>query len=138
MSLGVPIYSFFRTHAHMRSFKELMVDAEVETTIRVGWVVALVLISSVLDGLSFGLTGGFGNSSTVTRGTTVLSALLVIASVAIACGLLLHVQANLNRLWERVKGARQIDPGIGVDEVIPIVIGILAWLGTIASVVSSP
>jgi len=49
LSLMIPIYGLFRTHAHMRSFKELMQDADVFCSIAVGWAVVLVLISTALD-----------------------------------------------------------------------------------------
>ena len=36
LSLIIPIYGFFRTHAHMRCFKKLMLNADVPCSIAVG------------------------------------------------------------------------------------------------------
>ena len=49
LTLIVPIYALLRTHAHMRSFKELMLGAGLHTTISTGAAVLVVLISLVLD-----------------------------------------------------------------------------------------
>ena len=57
LTLFVPIYGLFRTHGHMRSFKELMLQAGFLSTISAGWAVVLVLISSSIDSASFQVTG---------------------------------------------------------------------------------
>jgi hypothetical protein len=136
MAIGIPIYSLFRTHAHMRSFKELMLDAGVASSISAGWAVTLVLISGVLNGVSFNLTGGLAGSSEITRGTAVMSALLDLASMTIVAGLLLHIQGNLNRYWESLENLTLVDARIGAGEVLLGIIGALVWLLTIASLVS--
>ena len=51
LTLTIPGYGLFRTHAHMRSFKELLLDAGVLCTISVGWTVALVLMLNRWDSL---------------------------------------------------------------------------------------
>ena len=37
LTLAVPIYGLFRTHAHVRSFKELMFSSGVTSTLSPGW-----------------------------------------------------------------------------------------------------
>ena len=59
LTLFVPIYNLFRTHAHIRTYKELMVNSGVASTLSPGWAVGLVAISVVLDGVSFNVSGGF-------------------------------------------------------------------------------
>jgi len=68
LSLMIPIYGLFRTHSHMRSFKELMQDAGVFCSIAVGWAVVLVLISTALDNASLRVNGGFFNFGEVSFG----------------------------------------------------------------------
>jgi hypothetical protein len=136
LSLIIPVYGLFRTHAHMRSFKELMLNAGVLCSIAVGWAVVLVMVSSVLDNVSLRLNGGFFNFGEVSAGSAFISALLDLASIAVVLGLLLHVQQNLNRYWASLDNVTLVDLNVGVGEVILAVIGVLTWIITIASIVS--
>ena len=136
LSLIIPVYGLFRTHAHMRSFKELMLNAGVLCSIAVGWAVVLVMVSSVLDNVSLRLNGGFFNFGEVSAGPAFISALLDLASIAVVLGLLLHVQQNLNRYWASLDNVTLVDLNVGVGEVILAVIGVLTWIITIASIVS--
>ena len=97
LTLTIPGYGLFRTHDHMRSFKELLHDAGVLCTISVGWTVALVLTLNILGLASSILTGGLFNFGEVSFGDTVASTFLNLVSVVVVLGLLLHVQQNLNR-----------------------------------------
>jgi hypothetical protein len=136
LSLIIPIYGLFRTHAHMRSFKELMLNAGVLCTIAVGWAVVLVTVSTLLDNISLRVNGGFFNFGEVSAGAAFLSALLDLASIAVVLGLLLHIQQNLNRYWASLNNVTLVDLNVGAGEVILAVIGVLTWIITIASIVS--
>jgi hypothetical protein len=136
LSLIIPIYGLFRTHAHMRSFKELMHDAGVVCSIAVGWAVILVMVSTLLDNVSLRVNGGFFNFGEVSAAAAFLSALLDLASIAVVVGLLLHVQQNLNRYWASLDNVTLVDLNVGAGEVILAVIGVLTWIITIASIVS--
>ena len=70
----------------MRSFKELMVDASLSSTISPGWAVLLIIIY-------FGLW----NASALTA-LKITVALEVIGNLFVL-GVLLQVQSNLNRYW---------------------------------------
>ena len=59
LTLLVPIYAYFRTHAHMRSFRELMVQANMSCSIDTGLAVLVVIAVTVLEFLSSQITGGF-------------------------------------------------------------------------------
>ena len=136
LSLIIPIYGLFRTHAHMRSFKELMLGAGVPCTIAVGWAVVLVLISTVFDNASLRVNGGFFSFGEVSFGAALGSALLDLASIAVVLGLLLHVQQNLNRYWASLDNVTLVDLNVGAGEVILAVIGVLTWIIILASIVS--
>ena len=134
MSCHEPLYPDiqpFRTHAHMRSFKELMVNAGLESTINPSWAVLVVLISSVLGTVSFFLGGG-----TETGGIPIRNAVGVLAanlvSLVILTRLLLQVQENLNKYWESLEHLAVDEARIGAGEVFIIVLGVLSWLITIA------
>lgn len=126
----VPGYGFFRVHAHMRVFTELMKKEDLTTTISP----ALAIIAAVASG-GLSLLGSWGNQGDIiSHGTSISSALINAFAVAITAGLLLHVQANLNSYWIHCSGVKQLDVkvGIGIGEVVIAVIGGILWLGTIA------
>ena len=136
LTLTIPGYGLFRTHAHMRSFKELLLDAGVLCTISVGWTVALVLMLNILGLASSILTGGLFNFGEVSFGATVASTLLNLVSVAVVLGLLLHVQQNLNRYWDSLDNVTLVDLNVGAGEVILAVVGVFTWIITLASIFS--
>jgi hypothetical protein len=117
LALSVPIYGLFRTHAHMRSFKKLMLEAGLSNTISPGWAVVLVLISSALDWAPF-------------KGSLMLFFIPTFISIAAVAGLLLQVQGNLNRYWTSLGNVRLTDAGVGVGEIVLGVTGVLLWIGT--------
>ncbi len=131
IAAGVPIYGYFRVHAHARSFKELMTNANVETTINPGWAVFAVVIYSVLSGVGNGLAFG-----AITEGVAFALFVIDILSVIIVAWLLGHLQGNLNRYWDSVSSLAVADARIGVGEVIIAVLGLLAWADTIATLFS--
>ena len=136
LTLTIPGYGLFRTHAHMRSFKELMLDARVLCTISAGWAVTLVLTLNLLGFASSILSGGFFNFVEVSFGATLASSFLNLASVAVVLGLLLHVQQNLNRYWASLDDVTLVDSNVGAGEVVLAVIGVLTWIINLASLVS--
>ena len=137
LTLLVPIYGLFRTHAHMRSFKELMLDAGLATTISAGWAVVLVMVSGTLDGISLELAGGFVGTGEITLGDAVASMILDIIVITIVAALILPIQGNLNKYWSSLQNVELSTARIGVGEVIFGVIGVLAWADTVALLLSS-
>ena len=142
LTLVVPIYGLFRTHAHVRSFKELMVNSGVTSILSPGWAVVLVMLSGVLDGISFNVSGGFFSLQEISQGTALAVTLLAALSIAVVAGLLLQLQGNLNRYWG---GLPQVTSGetslmkarMGVGEIILLVIRVLAWFDTLMMLFSS-
>ena len=136
LTLLVPIYGLFRTHAHARLFKELLVDANVQNSIGPGWAVLLVLVSSILQWISFQLGGGFTEFATLTQGSANLIALLDISAIVLVAGLLTHIQSNLNRYWQSMSEYHITSVRLGIGEVIFAIIGLLIWLSTLANILS--
>ena len=136
LTLIVPVYSLFRTHAHMRTYNELMLDAGVTSTINVGVTVGLVFTSSVLDTVSFNLAGGFAGSSEISTGIAAATAAIDLISIAIKSGLVLHLQGNLNRYWNSLDSATIVDVKIGFSEVFLVFIGVFLWVETVATLVN--
>ena len=136
MCLGVPIYSLFRIHAHMRVFKDLMVDAGLESTISPVWAVTVILATQLLGVASFFFSGGFGSPAEITRLTALISLLVSTATVGVIAVLLVHVQGNINRYWVSREGITLVDANLGVGEVILAVIGVIQWLLTFVAIVN--
>ena len=135
LTLLVPIYAYFRTHAHMRSFRELMVQANMSCSIDPGLAVLVVIVTSVLESISFHITGGF-ELIDLTQRTAILSAIMDVSAIAMIARLLLQVQENLNRYWEGLTNVRVASVKIGWGEPVLGIIGTSAWLGTFANIFS--
>ena len=91
-----------------------------------------VMVSSAIDWQSFRL----GFAPEITQGEAVAIAVLDAASIGVVAWLLLHVQKNLNEYWHHVSGGRLTDPRRGIGEVVFAVVGVLFWLGTLATLLS--
>jgi len=87
LTLFVPIYFLFRVHAHVRSFKELMVEGGMTSSLRPGVVVALILLSNLLSIISWRFYYDDSLSNAI---------VLDIIVVLLNTGLLFWVQTNLN------------------------------------------
>ena len=136
ISILIPVYGQLRTHAHMRCIKELMLEAGLSCTIRVGWSVSLVLLSQFLGYASFISNGGYFPYWELSQKTALLSGFLGLVTIAIALGLLVHVQQNLNRYWAGLENVTLVDVNVGAGEVILAVLGVLTWIITLANIVS--
>ena len=134
LTLLVPVYGLFRVHAHMRSFKELMLNANIHSSISPGWAVFLLLVTEVLTSISLRISGGFTGFVLLTQGIAILGAILDITGIVLVSGLILHVQRNLNRYWDGLTNGGVTTSRIGVGEVIFGIIGALAWLDTLTTV----
>ena len=122
LTLLVFIYGLFRTHAHMRTFRKLMLNANMPSSISPRLAVIVVFVSSVLEGQFL-------------RGTVLELIVIVLTS-----GLLLHVQSNINKYWTALISEneywsslpypRKTPLKVGWGEVIFGIIGASLWLNT--------
>lgn len=136
MTQTVPVYGYFRVHAHMRVFAELMRGERLETSISPAWAVVAVLISGGIQGVSQGLSQGWYIGE-ITQGTAFALAVFDTIAIGILAWLLLHVQTNLNSYWDYRSGGNLLSARVEVGEVIIAVIGGLAWVDTFANLFSS-
>ena len=137
LALLVPIYQFFRFHFHVRSFEELLLKSGHTSYLGAGAAVALLVVITILGWIS-GFTGGFDTK--VTLGKAVIVAVLSIISLGFVSVMLLALQDNLNRHWDRLSSDNPnitfLSARIGIGEVIFAIIGVLAWADTIAKLTS--
>ena len=125
----VPVYGFFRFHAHVRSYKELMQERGITDTLNAGVLVTVVVINAVA-GLAAGAirSDSTGSAATSIAGIGYLITLItVLVSLAVIC----KVQSSLNNYWDDVGGAPSLNARFGKGEILCIIIGIALWLGAI-------
>ena len=117
MTLNVPVYGFFRMHAHIRTINELAARQSVASTIAPGLAVLLLVLSTVLNFVSFGIA----NTAAIIL-ITLISTTLITVPMTMA-------QRVLNLYW-----GRALSPGIvryariGVGELIIVIFGIIGWI----------
>ena len=133
LTLFVPIYGLFRTYAHARTFRDLMRDADISSSIKPWLAVALVVIVAVLDNISFGATF---SPDPMTQDDAIAIVVIEFISIALTAGLLLYLQSNLNRYWQGFTYLRVTSAKIGVGEIIFGIAGALIWLVTFANIFS--
>lgn len=127
LALLVPVYSLFRWHAHVRTFKELMAKSGVPTALSIGWALAGFWVSSSIDFLSLRLT--FSDQADKTA--LAAAFLLDLVSMGIVVWLLTYVQSSINAYWRSLQGVKAIPTRTSPAEIVLAIVGILVWLVTI-------
>ena len=135
LTLLVPIYNWFRIHAHMRTYKELMSSLHLATSIRPGISVVALYVSLFLENMAFPVTEIFNYDREITQEYAITALVVSLITVTITTWLLTSVQANINRYW-RASLPHTSACRIGIGEVIFAIIGVWLWTDTILSVVS--
>lgn len=137
LTLFVPIYSLFRTHAHVRAFKELMLNAGLSTNLSVGSAVLLMFIYWVLGVVELASAWGSGGfSGEMTQRNTLASTVMGLISIAIVTWFVVHVQRSLNQYWASLQNVKAVNTKIGIGEVLFALLGLLSWGLTVANLAS--
>ena len=126
LTLYVPIYGLFRTYAHARTYRDLMQDAGIPSSIK-GWLAVVMMyfwgwLLAAFSLAAAALTGTFGFM--VGTYTFVICGTII----ALFISSFLHLQNNFNRYWRGLPNMRVTSARIGVGEVIFGIIGALFWL----------
>lgn len=138
LTLFVPIYSLFRTHAHVSSFKELMLNTGRSTNLSVGGAVLLMFVNWVLASIGVAVAWGYGGfSGQVTQEATLISTVTGLISLAVLTGLIIHVQGNVNQYWASLKNVRTVNANIATGEVFFVLLGVLIWGLTLADLLTA-
>ena len=129
----VPVYGWFRYHAHIRQYKELMVERGVPDTLNLGLLTTVVVINSIV-----GLLGGTMRSPDLYSGGVlvagvVLSIVVLIVTIVVLC----VMQSNLNRYWIAVDDRLAQSARFGKGEIVCIVLGVLFWVGVVVDIIWS-
>lgn len=139
LTMLVPVYQFFRLHAHIRSYRELMDEWGVPSTLNpmlsIGLAVAAVALlwaaaRMASDAAVLGEQPsivGVALSETQRMGYFAANA----ARVALMAGLMWQAQGNLNRYWQRRIGMQLAPAPLSLVEIALAVVGIINWIGWI-------
>ena len=133
----VPIYLFFRFHAHGRVIKELMRERGIADNLRLGVLVTIWIIAAVLEYVAWGSWADWANWIAEGGDEPGLSALLWAESVgwigiALALIAVCWMQANLNRYWADVDERLTKSARFGKGEILCILIGAVLWAVTLS------
>ena len=134
LSMLVPIYQFFRLHAHVRVYQELMAQRRVPCTLNAMRTVGLFAALGVLGLVTFRLTAETPLSPLEELGYVGAN----IASVAITTWIIWQVQSNINRFWQHRVGVRLTRAPIDLMQIVMSVLGVLSWGFVIFVLVTDP
>lgn len=134
LSLVVPIYQFFRFHAHMRVYQELMDARGVPSTISPIRTV-LIYLGVVLLGLVSFMLPTEGTLTSSQQGAYVA---INVGQTVLLAWILWHAQTNLNRLWQHYLGARLGSTPLAPAEVIITILGCVFGWGMLAVMLINP
>ena len=118
LTLFVPIYNLFRMHRHVSVINGLAIGVGLTASLSSGLAVVLWALSSGLD------------TSSLRVSDVGIAAIMGVISVALTTTLIVYVQGTLNQYWYDAKGPNLREARIGIGEVIFVLFGILAWIGT--------
>ena len=130
----VPVYGFFRFHAHVRVYKELMQERGVADTLNPQALVTVVVVNMVAA-----IVAGVMRSPTDASGVSaigVIGYLITLGTLVVSIWVLNRVQSNLNQYWAAMGGAPAQNARLGKGEVLCAVLGILLWLGVVTDFIA--
>ena len=122
----LPVYGWFRFHAHIRHYKWLMQQRRVADSLNLGALTTVVVINVIASWLGGSLRGSSDDLLAVIG--SIITGVAILVSIVILC----QIQSNLNNYWDDLGGAPALNARFGKGEAICILIGILLWLGVIA------
>ena len=134
LTIFVPVYQFFRLHAHIRVFKDLMDARKLPNALEPVIVVAVVAIAGY--GNTFLRIALPGSVEDILLGRALLEVSYLIATIALTW-IVASVQRDINSYWCTVDANLAQRAGIGKGEVIVAIIGLICWAGTIQGLIDA-
>lgn len=138
LTMLVPVYQFFRLHAHIRAYRELMDEWGVPSTLSPMLAIGLAMAALALLWAAMRLvsdaTAALGEQPAIdgmalSEGQRIGYFAANAARVAIMAGLMWQAQGNLNRYWQRRIGIQLAPAPISLVEIALVIIGIINWIG---------
>ena len=134
LSLLVPIYQFFRLHAHMRVYQELMEQRGVPTTLSPARIVLIYLGVVLLGMVSFILPA----EEPLTASQQAAYVAINVGQVTLLSWILWHAQTNINRFWQHRLGIRLGWMPLSFTELAVVAVGLILGWGMLAIILIDP
>ena len=134
LSLLVPIYQFFRLHAHMRVYQELMEQRGVPTTLSPARIVLIYFGVVMLGMVSFILPA----EGPLTASQQAAYVAINVGQVTLLSWILWHAQTNINRFWQHRLGIRLGWMPLGMAEIVVVAVGLILGWGMLAIILIDP
>ena len=128
----LPVYGWFRFHAHVREYQGLMQERGVADSLNLGNLTTIVVVSSLLSWIGGGIRQEY-----LPDGVVLLGYILTVIAVVLSITVMLTVQSNLNNYWMNAGGGLEQDARFGKGEIVCIALGVLLWLGIVAGIIWS-
>lgn len=123
LSLMVPVYQFFRLHAHMRVYQELMETRGVPSTLSPLRAVGIYFGVVMLEMVAFRLLA----EPTLTELQQIAYFTVNVVQIIVLTWLVAQAQGNLNRFWQRRLGTQLKTSPVSLVEIALVVLGLLEW-----------
>lgn len=134
LSLLVPIYQFFRLHAHMRVYQELMEQRGVPTTLSPARIVLIYFGVVLLGMVSFILPA----EEPLTTSQQAAYVAINVGQVTLLSWILWHAQTNINRFWQHRLGIRLGWMPLSFTELAVVAVGLILGWGMLAIILIDP
>ncbi len=134
LALLVPIYQFFRLHAHMRVYQELMEQRGVPTTLSPARIVLIYFGVVLLGMVSFILPA----EEPLTASQQAAYVALNVGQVTLLSWILWHAQTNINRFWQHRLGIRLGWMPLSFAEIAVVAVGLILGWGMLAIIMIDP
>lgn len=134
LTLLVPVYNFFRLHAHVRVYQELMDARGVPTTLNPVRTVLMYFGVFLLGMVSFMLPA----EAPLTPGQQAAYAVINLGQATLVAWILWQAQGNLNRFWQHRLGARLGWAPLRPAELVVVALGFILGWGMLAIIIIDP
>lgn len=134
LSLLVPIYQFFRLHAHMRVYQELMEQRGVPTTLSPARIVLIYFGVVMLGMVSFILPA----EEPLTTSQQAAYVAINVGQVTLLSWILWHAQTNINRFWQHRLGIRLGWMPLSFAEIAVVAVGLILGWGMLVIILIDP
>lgn len=134
LALLVPVYQFFRLHAHIRVYQELMEQRGVPTTLNPLRAVLIYFGVVLLGMVSFMIPA----EQTVTLSQQATYVIINVGQATLLAWIMWQAQTNLNRFWRHRLGMRLGWIRISVPELALVAIGFLLGWGMLLIILVDP
>ena len=129
LTLLVPIYMYFRIHAHGRTYRRIQeLDRPPSTKLIDLWIPVLLVLAEIPVYITTTIL--FLVNPTLADAVTNWTYMPIIA---LHCALILYLQNHINRIWLTRPDRPAVNGPIGKGAIILCVIGVLLWIGNFAA-----